>query len=334
MYSSIFIDLGGRVTFIFTIIASIILILFSLTILNICSKHNNFDFKQICLNILGNKLGKFYIFLFSLTLILSTVESLAIPNSVIHENIFLETPIWYGILLFTITGYFISKKDLNSIVSVTSISMFFILISLFLIAVLSNQHKDFSNLLPINFTLNKENSLCLISQIGSLSSFVILLPIINLVEDKNNLKSSILKGLIIAFIIVIFFIIGIIATFGPIRGGNTLYPIFSQCQMISYGGFIENGSILLLIFFILSWLCKYMICLYSLTLLFNVKDKNTFVIFISILNYFLALIIGNNVFFTLNFIKYYQYLLFVIFFAIPLIIYILYHFKLRNTKVK
>ena len=63
-YPSTFIRLGGRNTWIFSIISSLIFLLFAWIILSIISKKNAYDFKQVCYKSLGKHLGNLFLFIF------------------------------------------------------------------------------------------------------------------------------------------------------------------------------------------------------------------------------------------------------------------------------
>lgn len=331
MYPSIFIELGGRDTWILTIVASIIILIYASIIFKVSYKTKNYDFKYICYEVLGKVFGKIYLLFFSFILIFTTVESASITISSINSNLFLETPIWYGLLFFIISGYFLAKKDLNSLISVTTIAMTLAIIGLILIFLLSNQYKTFTNIFPIfQKGFNNELLLSTLGQIGTLSSFVILLPIIKHIDDKANLNKVSLKALILLFLMVIWGVLGVIISFGPMRGSNMFYPAYIQCQMINYGGFIENGQLLLMLFFILSYMCKYILAIYSLCLLWNIKSKKIFIACLSIVIYILSTLATKNIFRTFTLLKYYQYLLFVTLFCIPFLIYIIYNIKHKN----
>lgn len=335
MYPSIFIESGGRDTWILTLVASIIILIYASIIFKVSHKTKSYDFKYICYEVLGKALGKVYLLLFSFIIIFTTVESASITISSINSNMFLETPIWYGLLFFIISGYFLAKKDLNSLVSVTIISMTLAIIGLILIFLLTNQYKDFKNLFPIlQKGFNKELLLSTLGQIGTLSSFVILLPIIKHIDDKANLNKVSLKALVLLFLMAIWGTLGVIVSFGPIRGANMFYPAYIQCQMINYGGFLENGQIFLILFFILSYICKYILAIYSLCLLWNIKSKKIFIACLSIVIYLLSILATKNTLLLFTLLKYYQYLLFATLFCIPFLIYIIYSIKHKNKASK
>lgn len=334
MYPSLFIARGGRNTWILTVIASLLVFVYGFIIFNISKRTNSYDFIQICYRVLGKFLGKLYLILFSILLISALVESASVNSSTIHSNIFLETPVWYCIIIFSIAGFLIGKNNFNTVVAIILVSMTVSIITIIIIFLLTYRYNDFNQLLPIfQKKYDIDYVYCILEQLGSLCTFVLLLPIMSKVTDKENLKKHSLITIILISVIVIWVMIGVIATFGPIRGQNIYYPIFLQSQRIYYGGFVENGELFLLLFSTPMWMCKYILCICSLTAIWKIKNKKWFVFFLSIVVYILSYLSANNIYTLFNLLKYYQYVLLVLLFIIPLFIYICYGIRFKNKKI-
>ena len=333
-YPSLFIAKGGRNTWIFTTIACILVFIYGFIIFNTGSRTKNYDFVEICHSILGKFLGRIYLFLFSILLILTLVEDASVNSNSIHSNLFLETPVWYALAIFIIAGFLIGKNNFSTIMSIVLVSVTLSIIALIILFLLTHRYKDFRQLLPILQNKYDVNYVyCTLEQLGSLSSFVLLLPIVSKVADKENLKKHSLITFAVVSVIVIWAMIGVLATFGPIRGQNIYYPIFLQAQRISYGGFIENGELLLLLFSTLICMCKYILCICSLIILWKIKNKKWFVFYLSIVIYILSYLSANNIYILFDLLKYYQYALLILLFAIPLLIYICYGIRFKNKKI-
>lgn len=333
-YPSIFIATGGRNTWIFTTIASILVLIFVFIIFNTGKRTKNYDFVEICHSILGKFLGRIYLFLFSILLILTLVENASVNSSAIHSNLFLETPVWYALAIFVIAGFLIGKNNFSTIVSIVLVSVTLSIIALIILFLLTHRYKDFRHLLPIlQNKYNIDYVYCTLAQLGSLSSFVLVLPIVSKVADKENLKKHSLITLAAISVIVIWAMIGVLTTFGPIRGENIYYPIFLQAQRISYGGFIENGELLLLLFSTLISMCKYILCICSLIVLWKIKNKKWFVFYLSIVIYILSYFSANNIYILFDLLKYYQYALLILLFIVPLLIYICYGIRYKDKKI-
>lgn len=96
-YSSIFVRLGGRDTWILAFFASIVFIVITMYLLNICIKSQTFNIKDIFFSS-SNWLGQIYMFIFAVGLFSCAVESASVEASSIHTNFFLSTPNWYCLL--------------------------------------------------------------------------------------------------------------------------------------------------------------------------------------------------------------------------------------------
>lgn len=334
-YPSLFIRLGGRNTWIFSIIAGLIFFLFTCIILSIITKREAYNFKEVCKKSLGKYLGNLFLFLFSICLILTCIESAAVSSNAIHTNIFIETPIWYSLLFFIGTAFFVSKNGFRSVLITTIISVTVLSVLAILIGVLSIRYTDLSHLLPLlkNTSINTWTT-SIISQIGSFSSFFILLPFLDRIDDKKSLKKVSFITIPVVLFCLVFFIINLISSIGAERSGNIFYPEFIQTQLISFGGFIENGDIITMVVSLFLWIIKYVIAIFSLYTIWRDKFENklVFLSVISIIVYMASLYLANNVYTLFDVLPYYQYINFVIFFVFPIIIYGLYAIR-KKAKI-
>lgn len=334
-YPSLFIRLGGRNTWIFSIISSLIFLVFAWVVLSIILKKNAYDFKEVCCKSLGKYLGNLFLFIFSICLVLACIECATVSSSAIHTNIFIKTPIWYSLLFFIGTAFFISKNGFRSVLITTIISVTILSILSVLIIILSIKYTDLRHLLPLlkNTSINTWTT-SIISQIGAFSSFFILLPLLNRVNDKKNLKKTSFITIPIVLFCLIFFIVNLISSIGAERSSNIFYPEFIQTQLISFGGFIENGDIITMVISLFLWTIKYVISIFSLYTIWKNKFKNKliFLSVISLIIYISSLYLGNNVYTLFSILPYYQYINFAVFFLFPIIIYGIYAVR-KKAKV-
>ncbi|MGG5460767.1 GerAB/ArcD/ProY family transporter [Clostridium sp. B9] len=334
-YTSLFIKLGGRDSWIFTIASGVIFFFVSTYIFSVISKINYYDFKETCYIVLGKGLGNVYIILFSLTLILVCIESASVSASSIHVNIFAETPVWYCLLFFICTVFFIGKNRFNSILIICIVSIsIFILINL-LLALLNIKYIDYTLLLPMFKDRRiSEYVVCAITQLGSLSSLAIVLPILPRIDDKKNLKKVSITSILLTSICVAIFVVLLISTLGSLRSSNIFYPQFVQAQRIYFGGFVENGAIFVMISSLLSWVVKYLITIFSLYTIWKdrIRHKGTFMALISTIVYIFSYLSAKNVYTLFILLKYYQYIILIVFFICPVIIYTLANFRKHKFK--
>lgn len=334
-YTSLFIKLGGRDSWIFTILSGVIFFFISSYIFSVISKINYYDFKETCYIVLGKALGNFYILIFSLTLILVCIESASLSSSSINVNIFSETPIWYCLLFFMITVFLIGKNRFNSLLIICIVSMSVVVLVNILLLLLNIQYIDYTLLTPIFKDRRiSEYVLCALTQLGSLSTLAIVLPIIPRIDDKKNLKKISINSILLTSICVAIFVVILISTLGSLRSENIFYPQFIQAQRIYFGGFVENGDIFVMISSLLSWVVKYIITIFSLYTIWKdrIGHKSNFIALISIIVYAFSYLAAKNVYTLFILLKYYQYILLVVFLICPLIIYIIASLKINKFK--
>lgn len=147
-YSSIFVRLGGRDTWILAFFASIIFIVITMYFLNICIKSQTFNIKDIFFSS-SNWLGQIYMFIFAVGLFSCAVESASVEASSIHTNFFLSTPNWYCLLFLIIPAAYILTKQMNTILILVIITVTLTLVGDIALLALVSKYLDFNYLLPI-----------------------------------------------------------------------------------------------------------------------------------------------------------------------------------------
>lgn len=336
-YPSLFIKIGGRDTWIFTIVASVILFLLTIYNFSIIRKTRSYDFTAVCYSSLGKALGTIYLLLYSFALILICVESSSVSASAIHTNIFINSPMWYCLLLFILTAFFVSKNRFHSILSVTLLSMFIAIAIGVFIGVLNQRYSDFSTLRPILHDKDtKSYMITCLTQLGAMSSFTVLLPVLRRIDDRNKLNKYTYTTLIFIFAAMTISIINLIASLGPARGSNIFFPQFIQAQRISFGGFLENGEFFIIITSTLFWIVKYILAMFALYSIWEEKISNKvlFVGVISAIVYGVSWLISRNVYKLFKLLYYYQYILIIVMLILPTIIFTIYGFTKDHNKPK
>ena len=333
-YSSLFISKGNRNSWVISIITSLLLIIYGFFLIYVSNKTNNYNFKEIVYSSLGNYLGKFYLILFGIYLLLTGVECGSIQSNLVHSNFFLETPTWFILIFFIGPTIYCLSKPSDTLLIVTIILIVLTIFSGINLAILVEKYKDYSNLFPIfEQSLSFKDLECFLLQIGFISSFMIVIPLIYNIVDKENLKKYSLFALIFSAQILIFSVIGSISSFGANRASNIFYTKLLQTQRIYYGGFLENGELYVLLQITANWFLKYVISLSVLFELFKdkIKNKKIFAIVVSIIVFILSCFCSKNTFILFELLELYQYLSLIILFIFPLIIYTIYLFKNRKT---
>ena len=304
--------------------------------LYVSDKTNNYNFKEIIYSSLGNYLGKFYLILFAICLLLTGTECVSVESNLIHSNFFLETPVWFISIFFIVSTMYCLSKPLDTLLIITIILIALTIISGIGLAILVERYKDYNNLFPVfKQSISFKDLQCFLLQLGCISSFIIVIPLIYNVVDKENLKKYSFFSLIFLAQILIFSIIGSISSFGANRASNILYPKLIQTQRIYYGGFLENGELYVLFQVTASWFLKYVISLSVLFELFKDKFKNKkkFAIITSIIIFILSYFCSKNTFILFKLLEVYQYINLIVFFILPLLIYMIYLIKNKKKVI-
>lgn len=333
-YSSLFIKESKNDTWICTIVAALIFLIFIFCIFTICEKTNGYNFKDVVMTALGSFAGKIYLLIFGITLILSAIESASIESSSIHHSLFLETPTWYILLFFILPAAYCLNKSFNTIVIIILIFVPAIILTESILEVLIHKYKDFRYLLPIfQFGIDKHIILSTLQQIGAFSSFVLLFPLFYKIADKKKVKKYSFTTLSIVFLSLIFLMLGTISFFGATRASNIYFPRFLKAQRIYYGGFIENGEAHVLLQVVTGWFLKYVICITVFLEMFKdkIKSKKMFVSILTIIIFIFSYFLSSNIFRLFKFLKYFQYFNLIVLFIFPIMIYGIYFFKYKKN---
>ncbi|GAB6168139.1 endospore germination permease [Clostridium carnis] len=333
-YPSIFIELGGRDTWIAALVASIAFTAYALFVVNVCKTTNTYDFCKIVTNSFSGILGKFLLMIFCINLFLTSIESCAVEANALHSTIFLDTPVWYALIFFLIPSLFLLNKKLRTILIFILVGVFTLLLNSIVLFVLTQRYQEINNLLPVlGKGINNDLIFSALLILGSLSSFVIVLPFMKHVKKYQHIKSHSFYACIITCAIVILSILGVITAFGPIRSSNIFYPEFVLSQRIEVAGFLEFGEMFFIVQIVLGFFIKYILSTYSILLICEniITNKKLFIGIYTFLVFVLSNFLGRNNYILYDILKYAQVINLICYFLIPFIIFITYYIK-NNKK--
>lgn len=333
-YSSVYIRLGGRDSWLAMITASIIFLFIAVFILYIMKKKNCYSIKEIFQKVYGNTLGNILIFLLASMLLLTAIESVGVEVTTLKTNIFDDTPIWYLIAFFVIPALYPLLKGYVSIFLASILTVIFVYLSEIITGTLSLQYKHFDYLVPVlSNGITRELLLCTLQILGLYGALFMILPYITHIISKKTLKRDFIIGISIAIAVSLFSCVSMLATFGPYRGGNIFFPKLLETQRISFGGFIEFGELFAILQVVSGWFIKYILAMYSIILIYkNLFERN------KILYYLLSIIVfigaylssqNNIIFFKL--LNYYSYISVGGYILLPLITFVLFSLKREKT---
>lgn len=329
-YSSIFIELGGRDTWIISIIAAIAIYLFIFAIFKISIKKDSYDMNIIFEKAFSKPLAKIFIFIFSIGLFLISIESASVEASSINNNFFLDTPIWYCLLFFIIPAGYVATKSFNTILIIVITTVFINIIGDVVILALIMKYLNLNYLLPIlQNSFSYSNLKCLLLLIGSLSSISIILPFLKYYNKKRALIIDTTLAIVIASFFITTSFASIISLFSVDRASNIFYPEYIEYQRIKIANFLEFGELFFIFRNVCIWFLKYILSLYGILLLYKdiITNRKIFITLYSIVIFIISYKISGNDYTLFSILKGMQISLLIPFIIIPLLGYSLYYFR-------
>jgi spore germination protein (amino acid permease) len=338
-YPTIYTTIGGRDSWISVICSGLILFAFAYIIITISKKNNNFNIREIYCTALGKTLGTIFLCFFMFSMFLTLVECSSVEANSMHTNMLHDTPPWFFIAFLIIPAIYTIVKGRNSVIIVTIVAIALIIIAGISLAILTQQYKHIQYLFPImgnGITMHFAGSI--VKSLAYLSSFSIILPMLTEFNNKNSLRKYIGWTLVFIIQLAIVSTIGVLTTFGPARLNPIYYPKTIQAQLINYFEFLEGGELYVLLQLLGGWYIKYILTFLSIDMLlekFNIKNK-LIIFIITALVGISAYFCSSNTILLFKLLNIYLNIILVNYFIIPLIVFIIYHFRnkkaLENTK--
>lgn len=333
-YPALYTQLGGRDSWIAVICSGIIIFLFAHIIMWIMQKNNNFNMYDIYCSALGKVLGNILIWCFILTLFFTLIECTAVEGNSMHVNMLADTPPWFFSIFFAIPAIYTIWRGSHSIVIVTIIGITLVALSGTNLAILTSKYKNFNFLLPIMENGITPNFLMsIIKSLAFFSFFSIILPFLTELEDKKTVKKYLTIGLLFIIQMEIFSTVGIITTFGTLRGNTMYYPKLIQTQLVNYWGFLESGELYVLLQVIAGWYIKYVLTFFSMKLILNKMNiRNKFYIyFVTALVLIISFLFSRDAVLLFKALNVFLYISLANFIVIPIIVYIIFHLKNKKS---
>lgn len=329
---SVLLSLAGRDVWIAIAIASIIATFYLIYITKIMQRTNSFNIAQIYREALGNILGNLFLCVTMIEIILTLIECATIEAVSMHSNFFIETPSWYLIIFFTIPAIYTVKKGLPPLAVVTILVICGAILSGIILVALTAPYKDYRHLLPIMAdNLNIKFIDAIILSLGFYGSLFLVFPFYKYVHDKNKLTKYSFIGFLFVIQMHIVSSISTIATFGPIRASNLLFPKLIQIQEITLLGFLESGELFVLFQIVGGWFVKYIISFFALRELIKAFhiDGNIIVYFVTFIVTVASIMISNESKYLDVVLHLYGNISFIIFVVMPFITLTIYKLKKR-----
>lgn len=336
-YPSIFINLGGRDTWICAIVASLIFILYVSYMIHICKVTNTYNINHIFTSSLNKVFGNIFLFIFAFGLFLASLESATIEANALHSTFFLETPVWYVLIFFLLPSTFLLTKNIRTLLIFILISVSSLLLNSIFLLALTQSYKNMTYILPVlPYGINKDFVVTTLLILGSMCSFVIVLPFLNHLKEPESIKKQSVIAALIVSIIVVLSILEIITFFGPLRAANIFYPEFIMGQRIELAGFLEFGELFFLYQTVVGNFIKYVLCATSIMLIYEkfIKRKKVFVLIYTSFIFVFGTMIGRSNFVLYDLLNYYQLINILLFLILPLIVFTIHYFRSKSITAK
>lgn len=340
-YPQIFMRIAGRNSWVCIIIASLIFILCADFIIKIYINNDCENLHDIFTLALGKFFGKLFLALFAFVLFLSLVESAALETSVVHYNLFIESPNWYILLFIILPGLYTVVKGKNAVMAALMICIFISIINGINLYILTYPFKKYKWLFPIfESGINFEFFIAILKALGLYASISIALPYLSLINKTKKLRSlTFATNAFIAQMIIVT-VTGILSTFSVQRANTILFPKITQTQLISYFGFIASGEFYVIYQVISSWFAKYTAALFALLIVLKELNIGKFCnvkylpYTISVVAYMTAYSLSSSLLKLFKFLNYYDYICIGGYLVMPIMVFALYSIKSKNKSLK
>ncbi|WP_315117872.1 endospore germination permease [uncultured Clostridium sp.] len=336
-YPTVYIKNGGKDSWIATIIASIIILLYFIFSIKVFKKSNCYDLYHIYCSSFGKILGNIFHVFYIISLLLTLIECAGVESSAMHTNLLLETPIWYLLIFLLFPAIYIVKKGPRSVLATTIIGIILMILAGINLAILTSTYKHITFILPMFQNVFTWNFLlCILQILGLYAHITLVYPYLNDVVKKDKLLRHGTLALLFVIQMEVISTLGVLMTFQIDRLKNLSYPKLTQTQLISYWRFIESGELFVMLQTIGGWYVKYVIVLaLILKALKEIKIDGKYTVYIiTILVFAFTNYIADDLLLFFNYLNIYTYISLINFFIIPLIAIIIFNFKNNRQNKK
>lgn len=332
-YSSIFINLGGRDTWICALIAALIFICYVFYIIHVSKATNTYDITSIFTSLLPKILGNIFLFIFAFGLFLAALESATVEANAIHSTFFLESPVWYILIFFLTPSVFLLSKNMRTLLIFILISVSLLLINEILFLFLTQGYKNMTYVFPVlSSGLNRNFIITTLLILGSLCSFVTVLPFLKNLSKPDSVRRHSVSAAILVSAIIVISILEVITFFGPLRAANIFYPEFVMGQRVQIAGFLEFGEFFFLYQTVVGNFIKYILCSTAILIIFEkyLPNRKIFIIIYTAFIFVFGTLLSRSNFVLYDLLKYYQIVNLVLFLILPLTVYTIHYIKFRK----
>ncbi len=228
------------------------ILIFSLPLLFLSNKFNNFNLIEIIEKIMGRILGKivgiyyFLVFLYYLVIFSSTFVE------ILDNALFRETPTWATASLFLITSIHIAHKGLRNLARLGEVLIPLILVSLFVFVILGYDNYQFANLFPIlgNSTFKDINRGAIDISLRFVDAIIATMLTPYLV-NKKDLNKVYIRSTIYSLLTITLITITTLTTLGPEFAKRINFPFLTYTRLINFQPAIQGFESVYIVFWII-----------------------------------------------------------------------------------
>lgn len=336
-YPQIFMRYSKKESWIAVAISGLIIVICYNYIIKICVNNKCFSLYEIYTIALGKLVGTIFLILFLITLFLSLLGSASLETSVVHYNLFVESPTWYIAFFIILPGLYSILKGKNAVILIIMVSMVVSVINGINLYMLTYPFKEYRRLFPVfQSGINLDFFIGIVKSLGLYSSAIIALPYLALIKEKERVRRCTVFSLIFIVQMIIVSVDGVLATFTIERANAIIFPKLIQTQLISYFGFIASGEFYVIFQVISGWFAKYVATFFCIILVLKelkiqrICNIRFLPYTISALTYIGVLCTTNSLIGLLKYLNFYDFMCLMNFIIIPIAIFIMYSFKVKR----
>lgn len=338
-YPGIFMRDAGKDSWVAVIVASLILIICFDYIIRIWINRNCSGLRAVFELGFGKFLGRAFLIIFAFTLFLTMVECASVETSVIHVNLFIESPQWYILFFILLPGLYTIKKGKNSVIVVLMFCMIVSIINGINLFFLTLPFKKYNRLFPIFARgINYNFFIAIAKSLGLFATSTISLGYLSQVNNNKGLRRCTLISLIFITQMISISTNGILSTFSVERANLITYPKLIQTQLISYFGFIASGEFYVIFQVLAGWFAKYVATFFALINILkelNVEkhlNMNILIYCITGLVYGLSFMASYDLIGLFELLNIYSYICLINFLLIPIAVFTTFAIRTRCNK--
>lgn len=210
--------------------------IYSLPLLFLSNKFCNYDFLESAELIMGKRLGKIIGIYYSLFFLTNLIFFSGGFIEILDASLYDETPTIVNTLILLFTCAYLVNKGIMNLVRLAELTIPFIIILFFILALLGIDNYDFQTFLPIlsDSKFGEINKGALLTTIGYID-ILILRMLTTYLDDKSKINRLFVSSLIFSTVMIILSVLVVQATLGIEYAKRVNFPYYTFTRLITIG---------------------------------------------------------------------------------------------------